>query len=60
MIVTQNEKALRFRGLHEGPGAFVIPNSLGYRLRPHSCRLGLPGIGHLERSLRLFAWAERW
>jgi len=26
MIVTQNEKAVRFRALHEGPGAFVIPN----------------------------------
>ncbi len=24
--VTQNEKADRFRALHEGPGAFVIPN----------------------------------
>jgi 2-methylisocitrate lyase-like PEP mutase family enzyme len=23
---TQDEKARRFRGLHEGPGAFVIPN----------------------------------
>ncbi|HXH47858.1 MAG TPA: isocitrate lyase/phosphoenolpyruvate mutase family protein [Terriglobia bacterium] len=26
MTVTQNEKAARFRALHEGPGAFVIPN----------------------------------
>ncbi len=26
MSVTQNEKADRFRGLHDGPGAFVIPN----------------------------------
>src|SRR5215468_3108147 len=26
MGVTQNEKAMRFRVLHEGPGAFVIPN----------------------------------
>jgi len=26
MGVTQNEKAMRFRALHEGPGAFVIPN----------------------------------
>src|SRR5216684_85355 len=26
MSVTQNEKAARFRALHEGPGAFVIPN----------------------------------
>jgi 2-methylisocitrate lyase-like PEP mutase family enzyme len=24
--VTQNEKATRFRALHDGPGAFVIPN----------------------------------
>ena len=26
MSVTQNEKAARFQALHEGPGAFVIPN----------------------------------
>jgi 2-methylisocitrate lyase-like PEP mutase family enzyme len=25
-MVTQNEKAARFRALHDGPGAFVIPN----------------------------------
>jgi 2-methylisocitrate lyase-like PEP mutase family enzyme len=26
MNVTQNEKATRFRALHHGPGAFIIPN----------------------------------
>src|SRR5512143_1747446 len=26
MSVTQNEKATRFRALHDGPGSFVIPN----------------------------------
>jgi 2-methylisocitrate lyase-like PEP mutase family enzyme len=26
MSVTQNEKAVRFRALHAGPGAFVLPN----------------------------------
>src|SRR6266481_2083488 len=26
MSVTQNEKVARFRALHDGPGAFVIPN----------------------------------
>src|ERR1700758_4811573 len=26
MSATQNEKAVRFRALHDGPGAFVIPN----------------------------------
>jgi len=26
MSVTQKEKAVRFQALHEGPGAFVIPN----------------------------------
>src|SRR6058998_3509216 len=26
MSVTQNDKAARFRALHDGPGAFVIPN----------------------------------
>ena len=26
MSITQNEKAARFRALHDGPGTFVIPN----------------------------------
>src|SRR5438128_11199523 len=26
MGIAQNEKAVRFRALHDGPGAFVIPN----------------------------------
>src|SRR3954454_22714899 len=26
MSVTQKEKAARFRALHDGPGAFVVPN----------------------------------
>src|SRR2546421_5932351 len=26
MATSQNEKATRFRALHEGPGAFIIPN----------------------------------
>jgi hypothetical protein len=26
MSVVQNERAARFRALHEGPGAFIIPN----------------------------------
>ena len=26
MCITQAEKAERFRALHKGPGAFVIPN----------------------------------
>ena len=26
MSITQNEKAVRFRLLHDGPGAFIIPN----------------------------------
>src|SRR4030095_4255760 len=26
MAASQNDKAVRFRALHEGPGAFVIPN----------------------------------
>src|SRR3954453_22027358 len=26
MNVTQHDKAVRFRALHDGPGAFIIPN----------------------------------
>jgi hypothetical protein len=28
MSVTQNEKAARFRAVHDGPAAFIIPNPL--------------------------------
>ena len=44
MTVSQNEKANRFRALHDGPGVFVIPNPwdigssrilLGSRRWPH-------------------------
>src|SRR5947208_1953924 len=26
MSLTQHDKAIRFRALHEGPGAFILPN----------------------------------
>jgi 2-methylisocitrate lyase-like PEP mutase family enzyme len=32
MSVTQNEKADRFRALHDIPGAFVIPNPWDARM----------------------------
>ena len=38
MSVSQSEKAARFRTLHDGPGAFVIPNPWDVGLRPHSRR----------------------
>ena len=40
MRLTQQEKALRFRTLHEGPGAFIIPNPWD----PASARV-LGGLG---------------
>jgi 2-methylisocitrate lyase-like PEP mutase family enzyme len=40
MTATQTEKATRFRALHEGPGAFVIPNPWD----PGSARI-LAGLG---------------
>ena len=41
MNATQNEKAARFRALHDGPGAFVIPGvrwSLTFILLPNRPR----------------------
>jgi len=52
MSATQNETAARFRALHDGPGAFVIPNPWDVG----SARIlagWLQGIGHIECSLRL-------
>lgn len=40
MTATQTEKAIRFRALHQGPGAFVIPNPWD----PGSARI-LAGLG---------------
>ena len=34
MSATQNEKAARFRALHDGPGAFVIPNPCSWTPGP--------------------------
>jgi len=41
MNATQNEKAARFRALHDGPGAFAIPNpwDVGSVLSPGSFRV---------------------
>ncbi len=58
MSVTQIEKAEIFRALHEGPGAFVIPNPWDNRFRPHSGRPWLPGVGHIERCFRLGSWPK--
>ena len=60
MSVTQNEKAARFRALHDGPGDLRNSESMGCRLRPHSRRPWLPGIGHIERRLRLCPGSKRW
>jgi 2-methylisocitrate lyase-like PEP mutase family enzyme len=60
MSATQNEMAARFRALHDGPGAFIIPNPWECRIGPHSRRPWLPGIGHIERCLRLCHWSKRW
>jgi 2-methylisocitrate lyase-like PEP mutase family enzyme len=44
MSVTQNEKAIRFRALHDGPGAFVIPNPWDVASARILAGLGFPAL----------------
>src|SRR5438046_6887124 len=44
MSVTQNEKAARFRALHDGPGAFVIPNPWDVGSARILAGLGFPAL----------------
>ena len=62
MSVTQNEKAARFRALHDGPGAFVIPNpwdvgsarilvGLGFRALATSSAASASALGRRDGGL---------
>jgi len=62
MSVTQQEKAARFRALHDGPGAFVIPNpwdagsarilaGLGFRALATSSAASANALGRRDRGL---------
>jgi 2-methylisocitrate lyase-like PEP mutase family enzyme len=44
MIVTQNEKAIRFRALHEAPDVFVIPNPWDVPSARVLAGLGFPAL----------------
>ena len=49
MSVTPKEKAVRFRALHDGPGAFVIPNPWDAGSARILAGLGFQGLAHIER-----------
>ena len=53
MSVTQNEKAMRFRALHNGPGAFVIPNPWDVASAQILAGLGFRALGYIERGIGL-------
>jgi 2-methylisocitrate lyase-like PEP mutase family enzyme len=63
MSVSQHEKAARFRALHDGPGAFIIPNpwdvgsarilaGLGFQALATSSAASASGIGKRDRGLK--------
>jgi 2-methylisocitrate lyase-like PEP mutase family enzyme len=63
MSVTQSEKAARFRALHDGPGAFVIPNpwdvgsarilaGLGFKALATSSAASASALGRRDHELR--------
>ena len=62
MNATQNEKAARFRALHDGPGAFVIPNpwdigsarilaGLGFKALATSSAASASALGRRDHGL---------
>jgi 2-methylisocitrate lyase-like PEP mutase family enzyme len=62
MSVTQSEKAARFRALHDGPGAFVIPNpwdvgsarilaGLGFKALATSSAASASALGRRDHGL---------
>ena len=62
MSVTQSEKAARFRSLHDGPGAFVIPNpwdvgsarilaGLGFKALATSSAASASALGRRDHGL---------
>jgi len=62
MNVTQNEKAARFRALHDGPGAFIIPNpwdvgsarilaGLGFKALATSSAASAASLGRRDHGL---------
>jgi 2-methylisocitrate lyase-like PEP mutase family enzyme len=62
MSVTQQEKSVRFRALHDGPGAFVIPNpwdggsarmlaGLGFQALATSSAASANALGRRDRGL---------
>jgi len=62
MNVTQNEKAARFRALHDGPGAFIIPNpwdvgsarilaGLGFKALATSSAASAAALGRRDHGL---------
>jgi 2-methylisocitrate lyase-like PEP mutase family enzyme len=71
MSVTQNEKAMRFRALHNGPGAFVIPNpwdigsaqilaGLGFRALATSSAASACALGCKDHELTRDEAMRRW
>lgn len=63
MSVTQKEKAILFRALHDGPGAFVIPNpwdvgsarmlaGLGFRALATSSAAAAAAVGRRDHGLK--------
>src|SRR5579864_8103095 len=62
MSVTQSEKAVRFRALHDGPGAFIIPNpwdvgsarilaGLGFKALATSSAASASALGRRDHEL---------
>ena len=52
MTISQHDKAVRFRALHERSSAFVIPNPWDAGSARVLAGLGFHGPGDVERRLR--------
>ncbi len=60
MSVTQNEKAARFRALHDGPGAFVIPNPWDVGSARILAGLGFQALATSSAASACCTWSKRW
>ncbi len=60
MSIPHNEKAARFRALHDGPGVFVIPNPWDARLARILAGLGFQALATSSAAAASSPRPKRW
>ena len=60
MSVTQDEKAARFRALHDGPGTFLIPNPWDVGSARILAGLGFQALATSSAASACCSGSKRW